>query len=228
MNNDIRDLRQFAISQGTSGNTFDEYQKYNFKSSYINPSVVEERQLNVTSIDVFSRLLMDRIIFLGTQINDDVANIITAQMLWLEQQGNTDIQLFINTPGGSVYSGYGIVDCMNFIRPDVSTTIVGLAASMGAVISSSGVKGKRYALPHSRFMIHQPLSSLGQMVQASDIEIQSNEINKLKKELYETLSENSGLTYEKIEKMADRDNFMTVKEAIENGFVDSVVVRNTV
>lgn len=221
----MKDFRSFVTSQGVNGNTFDEYQKRNFKGMYINPSVVEERQLNVTSIDVFSRLLMDRIIFLGTEINDDVANIITAQMLWLEQQGNTDIQLFINSSGGSVYSGYGVVDCMNFIKPDVSTTIVGLAASMAAVISSSGVKGKRFALPHSRFMIHQPLSSLGHMVQASDIEIQSNEINKLKKELYETLSENSGLTYEQIEKMADRDNFMTVKEAISNGFIDSVVTR---
>lgn len=221
----IKDFRSFVTSQGVNGNTFDEYQKYNFNGMYINPSVVEERQMNVTSIDVFSRLLMDRIIFLGTEINDDVANIITAQMLWLEQQGDTDIQLFINSGGGSVYSGYGIVDCMNFIKPEVSTTIVGLAASMAAVISSSGVKGKRFALQHSRFMIHQPLSSLGHMVQASDIEIQSNEINKLKKDLYETLSENSGLTYEQIEKMADRDNFMTVKEAMSKGFIDSVITR---
>ena len=225
MVNNVKDIRSFVISSGVNGNTYDEYQKYNFHNAYIEPTVIEERTMQMTAISVYSRLLMDRTIFLGTNINDDVANIITAQLLWLEQQGESDIQLMINSGGGSVYSGYAIKDTMDFVKPDVSTTIVGLAASMAAIISSSGVKGKRYALPHSRFMIHQPLSGLGEMVQASDIEIQSIEINKLKKELYETLSLNSGLAFDKISIMADRDNWMTAKEAIENGFVDSIVSR---
>lgn len=217
------DLRKFSLSRGISGNTFDEYQKYNFRNAYIEPTVVEERDMRMSVISVYSRLLMDRIIFLGTDINDDVANIVTAQLLWLEQQGSSAVQLMINSGGGSVYSGYAIKDCMDFISPEVSTTIVGLAASMAAVIASSGTKGKRYMLPHSRFMIHQPLSGFGQMMQASDIEIQSAEINKLKKELYQTLSENSGLEYKNIVKMADRDCWMTANETIENGFADMII-----
>ena len=226
MDKTLRDFKLFASDMGVNSNTLDEYQKYNFQSAYIEPTVIEERNMaSMTSISVYSRLLMDRIIFLGTEINDDVANIITAQLLWLEQQGGNDIQMFINTGGGSVYSGFSIVDTMSFIKPDVSTTITGIAASMGAVISSSGTKGKRFALPHSRFMIHQPLSSLGHMVQASDIEIQSKEINKLKHELYETLSMNSGLQYDQIEKMADRDNFMNSDEALSYGFIDEVITK---
>ena len=153
----VKDLRLFAADKGVNGNTFDEYQKYNFTNTYINPSVVEERQLNVTSIDVFSRLLMDRIIFLGTEINEDVANIISAQLLWLEQQGGGDITLQISSPGGGIYAGYQILDTMSFIKTAISTISMGMVASMATVIASSGTKGKRFILPHARFLVHQPL-----------------------------------------------------------------------
>ena len=219
----IDDLRSFAISKGVSGNTYDEYQKYNFKGMYVNPSVIEERQMNVTSLDVFSRLLMDRQIFLGTEINSDVANIITAQLLWLEQQSNSDVQLLVNSPGGSVSDGLQIIDCMNLIKPDVSTTVVGTAASMGAVISSSGIKGKRYILPHARFMVHQVLgNSSGQ---CADIQIQAEQMKTLQNELYTILSENSGISFEDIEKMADRDRWFTSKECVKYHFADSIITK---
>lgn len=219
----MNDLRKFAISNGISGNTFDEYQKYNFKGLYVNPSVIEERQMNVTSLDVFSRLLMDRQIFLGTEINSDVANIVTAQLLWLEQQSDSDVQLLVNSPGGSVSDGLQIIDCMNLIKPDVSTTVVGTAASMGAVISSSGVKGKRYILPHARFMIHQVLgNSHGQ---CADIQIQAEQMKILQRELYTILSENSEIPFEDIEKMADRDRWFTSSEAVEYHFADLIVTK---
>ena len=223
MDNKINDMRHFVLSKNISSNTFDEYQKYNFKGMYLNPSVIEERQMNVTSLDVFSRLLMDRQIFLGTEINSDVANIITAQLLWLEQQSNADIQLLINSPGGNVSDGLQIIDCMNLIKPDVSTTVVGTSASMGAVISSSGVKGKRYILPHARFMIHQVLgNSSGQ---CADIQIQAEQMKILQKELYTILSNNSGISFENIEKMADRDRWFTSQEAVDSHFADSIITK---
>lgn len=219
----ITDFTKFATSNGVNYNSL---MKYSNAMGYINPNVLEERQLHATAIDVFSRLLMDRQIFLGAEINDEVANIIVAQLLWLDQQSDGDVTIILNTGGGSVYDGYAIVDCMDFINADVCTNVVGLAASMGAVIASNGVKGKRYILPHSRFMIHQPLSGMNGYRQASDIEIQSREINKLKQEIYQTLSNNSGLTIEQIEKMSDRDMWMTAQEAIDNGFVDKIIDKN--
>ena len=219
--NNVKDLRLFATDKGVNGNTFDEYQKYNFGNTYINPSVVEERQLNVTSIDVFSRLLMDRIIFLGTEINEDVANIISAQLLWLEQQGGGDITLQISSPGGGIYAGYQILDTMSFIKTDISTISMGMVASMATVIASSGTKGKRFILPHTRFLIHQPLGNA--KGQCSDIQIEAKEIQTLKEELTQILADNSGQEYETIEKMCDRDTILTAQEAVDYGFVDSIV-----
>lgn len=219
------DFQKFALSKGIGSNTVDEFNKYNFKSSYINPYVLEERQMNVTSLDVFSRLMLDRIIFLGTEINDDVANVISAQLLWLEQQGKSDVTMHLNTPGGSIYSGYSIVDTMNFISADISTVCMGMVASMGTIIASSGTKGKRFILPHTRYLIHQPLSGISQGTQASDIEIHTNEILVLKKELTQILADNSGQPYEQIEKWCDRDTIMTAQEAVERGFCDKVIAR---
>lgn len=220
-----RDFKLFSRDFGVSSNTLDEYGKYIVKSSYINPAIIEERQLNCSVIDIFSRLLMDRLLFLGTEINSDVANILSAQLLWLEQQSNNDIHFYINTPGGSVYDGFQIIDTMNFINSSVSTTCLGMAASMGAVIFSNGEKGKRFIIPHGRMMIHQPLGGTGRSTQCSDIQIMAKEINTLKKELYEILSENSNLSYEKIEEMSDRDNWIKAEEAISYGFADSIIER---
>lgn len=216
------DFEKFALSRGIGSNMLNEYNKYNFKSTYINPTILEERNLNVTALDIFSRLQMDRILFLGTEINADVANILTAQLLWLEQQSDSDIQLYINSPGGEVYSGLQIIDCMDFIKPDVSTTCLGMAASMGAVIFSNGTKGKRYMIPHGRFMIHQPIGGTGR-AQASDIEIVATEINKLKNELYSILSNNSNLSFEEISLKSDRDCWLTAKETIDFGFGDKII-----
>lgn len=198
---------------------------HNFESvarSYISPTIIEERQLNVATMDVFSRLMMDRIIFLGVPIYDDAANIVQAQLLFLESADpDKDIQLYLNSPGGSVSSGLGIYDTMQLVSPDVATICTGMAASMGAVLLAAGAKGKRSALPHSRIMIHQPLG--GTQGQASDIEITAREIMKLKKELYEILSKHSGTSVKKIEKDADRDYWMTSKEAAAYGLIDEVV-----
>lgn len=191
-------------------------------TSYINPTIIEERQLNVAQMDVFSRLMMDRIIFLGIPIYDDAANIIQAQLLFLESaDGDKDIQIYINSPGGSVSAGLGIYDTMQLVSPDVATICTGMAASMAAVLLTAGQKGKRTALPHSRVMIHQPLG--GAQGQASDIEITAREILKLKKELYEIISKHSGTTYKKVEKDADRDYWMTSAEAVEYGLIDEVL-----
>ena len=221
-----KDLRLFTTSRGVDGNTFDEYQKYNFNNMYIEPTVIEERMNHsMTSISVYSRLLMDRIIFLGTEINDDVANIITAQLLWLEQQGNSDITLHISSPGGSIYSGLEIVDCLNFIKPEISTVSMGMVASMASVIASCGTKGKRFILPHARFLVHQPLQSGGGVKQCSDIQIQAKEIQSLKEELQHMLADNSGLPYDVIEKLCDRDTILTAQEAIDYGFVDKIITK---
>ena len=190
--------------------------------NYVSPTIIEERHLNVATMDVFSRLMMDRIIFLGAPIYDDAANIIQAQLLFLESIApDKDIQLYINSPGGSVSAGLGIYDTMQLISSDVATICTGMAASMGAVLLTAGAAGKRSALPHSRVMIHQPLG--GAQGQASDIEITAREIAKTKRELYEILSLHSGAPYEKIERDADRDYWLTSTEAKEYGLIDNVL-----
>jgi ATP-dependent Clp protease, protease subunit len=216
----------------------DEFQKYatrhmgissltlhNYASvygNYISPTIIEERQLNVATMDVFSRLMMDRIIFLGVPINDYVANIIQAQLLFLESvDSRKDIQIYLNTPGGSVYAGLGIYDTMQYIAPDVATICTGIAASMGAVLLCAGHEGKRTALKHSRVLIHQPMG--GADGQASDIEITAREILKLKKELYEVIAKHSKQDYDKIWKDSDRDYWMTAQEALEYGMIDEVL-----
>ena len=192
------------------------------QSAYVSPTIIEERQLNVATMDVFSRLMMDRIIFLGAPIYDDAANIIQAQLLFLESvDPSKDIQIYINSPGGSVSAGLGIYDTMQLISSDVATICTGLAASMGAVLLTAGAAGKRSALPHSRIMIHQPLG--GAQGQASDIEITARESLKTKQELYEILSAHSGVAVEKIERDADRDYWMTSLEAKEYGLIDAVL-----
>ncbi len=194
-------------------------------SSYINPTIIEERQLNVATMDVFSRLMMDRIIFLGVPINDDVANIIQAQLLFLESSDPTkDIQIYLNTPGGSVYAGLGIYDTIQYISSEVATICTGIAASMGAVLLCAGNKGKRSALPHSRVMIHQPMG--GAEGQASDIEITAKQIISLRKELYEIIADHTGKPFEKIEKDSDRDYWMTSEEAKKYGMIDQVLRKN--
>ena len=198
---------------------------YNELVSSLTPYIIEERQLNVAQMDVFSRLMMDRIIFLGTAINDSVANIIQAQLLFLESTDkNKDIQIYINSPGGSVYAGLGIYDTMQFINPDVATICTGIAASMGAVLLCAGQEGKRSGLPHSRVMIHQPLG--GAQGQASDIEITAREILKLKKELYEIIAKHSNQPYDKVYEDSDRDYWMKALEAKEYGMIDEVLNRS--
>jgi ATP-dependent Clp protease protease subunit len=191
-------------------------------SSYISPTIIEERQLNIATMDVFSRLMMDRIIFLGVPINDDVANIIQAQLLFLESSDpSKDIQIYLNSPGGSVYAGLGIYDTMQYISSDVATICTGIAASMSAVLLCAGRKGKRSALPHSRVMIHQPMG--GAEGQASDIEITTKQILGLRKELYEIIALHSGNPFEKIEKDSDRDYWMTAEDAKTYGMIDQVL-----
>ena len=192
----------------------------------LTPNIIEERQMNAVAMDIFSRLMMDRIIFLGVPIYDDVANIIIGQLLFLESSNpNRDIQIYINSPGGSVYAGLAIYDTMQFIGSDVATICTGMAASMGAVLMCSGLKGKRTALPHSRIMIHQPLG--GAQGQASDIEITYKEISKLKKELYDIIAVHSGQTYEKVWEDSDRDYWMTAEEARDYGMIDEVLTKRT-
>ena len=196
------------------------------QAGYLNPYILEERQLNVTQLDVFSRLMMDRIIFLGTEINDYTANTLQAQLLYLDSVDNTkDISIYINSPGGSVYAGLGIYDTMQFINSDVATICTGMAASMGSVLLCAGAKGKRSALPHSRVMIHQPLG--GARGQASDILIAAQEIEKTKKELYQIISEHSGQPVEKIYADGDRDFWMTSQEALEYGMIDEILTKKT-
>ena len=190
--------------------------------NYISPTIIEERQLNIASMDVFSRLMMDRIIFLGLPIDDYVANIIQAQLLYLDSADpSKDIQIYFNTPGGSVHAGMGIYDTMQYISSDVASICTGMAASMGAVLLTAGTKGKRSALKHSRIMIHQPMG--GAQGQASDIEITAREITKLKNELYQIIADHTGNSVEKIAKDSDRDHWMTSKEALEYGMIDEVL-----
>jgi ATP-dependent Clp protease, protease subunit len=193
-------------------------------SNYISPTIIEERQLNVISMDVFSRLMMDRIIFIGLPIDDYVANIIQAQLLFLDSVDPAkDIQIYFNTPGGSVHAGLGIYDTIQFVTSDIATICTGMVASMGAVLLTAGTKGKRSALKHARVMIHQPMG--GAQGQASDIEITAREIQKLKKELYEIIADHSGNPYKKIEKDSDRDYWMTAQEAKDYGMIDEVLDR---
>ena len=194
------------------------------QNQYLNPYILEERQLNVTQMDVFSRLMMDRIIFLGTQIDDYTANTLQAQLLYLDQSDpGKDINIYINSPGGSVYAGLGIYDTMQFIKSDVATICTGMAASMAAVLLVAGQEGKRYALPHSRVMIHQPMG--GAQGQASDIEITAREIQKLKQELYTIIAEHSHQPYDKVWADSDRDYWMTAQEAKEYGMIDDIFTK---
>ena len=217
------DFRKYATKHlGMNGLALDKY--VDITSSYISPTIIEERHLNVAQMDVFSRLMMDRIIFLGTQVDDYTANVIQAQLLYLDSADpGKDISIYLNTPGGSVYAGLGIYDTMQYISSDVSTICTGMAASMGAVLLVAGATGKRFALQHSRVMIHQPMG--GAQGQASDIEITAREIQKLKKELYTIIADHSGRPYEQIEKDSDRDYWMTAAEAKEYGMIDEVLVR---
>lgn len=216
---DGNEFRKFAIKdRGISSVTMDHY------ITSMTPYIIEERQMNVAQMDVFSRLMMDRIIFLGTGIDDQVANIIQAQLLFLESaDAKKDIQIYLNSPGGSVYAGLGIYDTMQYIAPDVATICTGMAASMGAVLLCAGEKGKRTALPHARVMIHQPLG--GAQGQASDIEITAKQIQLLKKELYDIIANHSGQDYDKVWADSDRDYWMKADEAKEYGMIDEVLVK---
>lgn len=221
--NYTEEFRKYAVKhQGISSISTDQYIS---SIQGMTPYIIEERPMNITQMDVFSRLMKDRIIFMGTGVDDHVANIITAQLLFLESvDAEADILMYINSPGGSVYAGLGIYDTMNYVRPDVATICTGLAASMGAVLLAGGAAGKRSALPHSRIMIHQPLG--GAQGQASDIEITAKQIMILKKELYDILAKHSGKTYEEIERDSDRDYWMKAFEAKEYGLIDEVLTRD--
>ena len=215
------EFRKYATRHlNMNGNALDKY--IDVTSSYISPTIIEERQLNVAQMDVFSRLMMDRIIFLGTQVDDYAANVIQAQLLYLDSvEPGKDISIYLNSPGGSVYAGLGIYDTMQYISSDVSTICTGMAASMAAVLLVAGAKGKRFALKHSRIMIHQPMG--GAQGQASDIEITAREILKLRKELYTIIADHSGNDYAKIELDSDRDYWMTAEEAKNYGMIDKVL-----
>ncbi len=218
------EFKQYATKhRGISSVSLDNY--ISVTGNYISPTIIEERQMNIATMDVFSRLMMDRIIFLGVPINDYVANIIQAQLLFLESvDSGKDIQIYLNTPGGGVYAGLGIYDTMQYIAPEIATICTGIAASMGAVLLCAGAKGKRTALKHSRVLIHQPMG--GVSGQASDIEITAREIQKLKKELYEIIATHSGQKYNKVWKDSDRDYWMTAEEAKKYGMIDEVLIKN--
>ena len=219
----MEDFRKYATKHlGMNSNALDSYM--NITSSYISPTIIEERQLNVAQMDVFSRLMMDRIIFLGTQVDDYTANVIQAQLLYLDSSDpGKDISIYINSPGGSVYAGLGIYDTMQFISSDVATICTGMAASMAAVLLVAGKEGKRSALTHSRVMIHQPMG--GAQGQASDIEITAREIQKLKKELYTIIADHSHTSFDKVWADSDRDYWMTAQEAKEYGMIDQVYTK---
>lgn len=218
------EFRKYAIHhKRISSMAYDKYTS--MVGNYISPTIIEERQLNIATMDVFSRLMMDRIIFLGVPIDDYVANIIQAQLLFLESSDSSkDITIYLNTPGGSVYAGLGIYDTMQYIEPEVATICTGIAASMGAILLCAGNKSKRSALKHSRILIHQPMG--GVSGQASDIEITAREIQKLKKELYEIIAKHANQNYKKIWKDGDRDFWMTAEEAKAYGMIDEVLEKN--
>lgn len=220
-----KEFKNFAIKdQGVSSTYFDKLTQ-RMTPVGLTPNIIEERQMNAVAMDVFSRLMMDRIIFLGMGINDQVANIVQAQLLFLEStDASKDIQIYINSPGGSVYAGLGIYDTMQFIKPDVATICTGMAASMGAVLLCAGAEGKRSGLPHSRVMIHQPMG--GAQGQATDIEITAREILTLKKELYEIIAKHSGQDYDKVYNDSDRDYWMKADKALEYGMIDEILKRD--
>jgi ATP-dependent Clp protease protease subunit len=220
-----KEFEKYAIKhRGISSNTLQGYIKHNITN--LTPNIIEERPMNVAVMDVYSRLMMDRIIFLGYPVNDEVANIIIAQLLFLESTDRTrDIQMYINSPGGGVYAGLGLYDTMQFVTPDIATICTGIAASMSAVLMAAGAPGKRSALKHARIMMHQP--SAGAMGQASDVEITVNEVRKIKQELYDILSNHTGQTLEKIAKDSNRDYWMTSDEAKEYGLIDEVLITNS-
>lgn len=217
------EFRNYALKhRGISSMKLHRYESV--AEGYITPYIIEERPMNITQLDVFSRLMKDRIIFLGVPIYDDVANIIQAQLLFLESQDSErDIQIYLNSPGGSVYAGLGIYDTMQYLKPDISTICTGMAASMAAVLLCAGTAGKRFALQHSRVMIHQPMG--GAQGQASDIEITAREIMKMKKELYTIISEHAHTDFDKVWADSDRDYWMTAVEAKEYGMIDEVLSR---
>jgi len=219
-----KEFEQYAVKhRGISSNTLNAYTKHSVTN--FTPNIIEERPMNVAVMDVYSRLMMDRIIFLGYPINDEVANIVTAQLLFLESTDRTrDIQMYINSPGGSVYSGLGVYDTMQYITPDISTICIGMAASMAQVLLCAGAKGKRTALKHARVMMHQPSGAIGG--QASDIEITVNEIKKIKRNLYDIISFHTGKSTKQVEKDCDRDYWLTAEEAKEYGLVDDVLLTN--
>ena len=220
-----KEFKKFATKdQGISSTYYNDIVSSMFPRG-LTPNIIEERQMNAVAMDVFSRLMMDRIIFLGTGINDQIANIVQAQLLFLEStDASKDIQIYINSPGGGVYAGLGIYDTMQFIKPDVATICTGMAASMGAVLLCAGEPGKRSGLTHSRVMIHQPLG--GAQGQASDIEITAREILTLKKELYEIISKHSGQKYDKVYEDSDRDYWMKADKALEYGMIDEILTRS--
>ncbi|MDY6248439.1 MAG: ATP-dependent Clp endopeptidase proteolytic subunit ClpP [Prevotella sp.] len=219
----MNDFRKYATKHlGMNGLVVDEVMSA--QAQYMNPYILEERQLNVTQLDVFSRLMMDRVIFLGTEVNDYTANVLQAQLLYLDaSDAGKDINVYINSPGGSVYAGLGIYDTMQFIQSDVATICTGMAASMAAVLLVAGTEGKRSALPHSRVMIHQPMG--GVQGQASDIEIEAREIQKLKKELYTIIADHSHTDFDKVWADSDRNYWMTAQEALEYGMIDKVLTK---
>lgn len=219
-----KEFEKYAVKhRGISSNMLDGYIKHNVTN--LTPNIIEERPMNIAVMDVYSRLMMDRIIFLGYPVTDEVANIITAQLLFLESTDrNRDIQMYINCPGGGVYAGLGMYDTMQFITPDIATICTGMAASMGAVLMCAGAKGKRTALKHGRIMMHQPSAGAGG--QASDIEITVNEVKKIKHELYEIIAYHTGQAPEKVAADCDRDNWMTAQEAKEYGLIDEVLLVN--
>jgi len=222
--NSSKEFRKYATGHlGISSLSLDKYNSA--YGNYISPTIIEERQLNVAQMDVFSRLMMDRIIFLGVPIDDYVANIIQAQLLFLESSDpGRDIQIYLNTPGGSVYAGLGIYDTMQYIKPDIATICTGISASMGAILLCAGTPGKRTALKHSRILIHQPMG--GAQGQASDIEITAREIIKLKKELYEIIAQHTSQSYKKIYNDSDRDFWMTAEEAKDYGMIDEILLKH--
>ena len=221
-----KDFRKYAVKHlGLNGIALDQYVSQISDNYYVSPTIIEERKLNMAQMDVFSRLMMDRIIFLGTQIDDYAANVIQAQLLYLDSSDpGKDISIYINSPGGSVYAGLGIYDTMQYISSEVSTICTGMAASMAAVLLVAGERGKRFGLRHSRVMIHQPLG--GVQGQASDIEITAREIKKIKDELYTIISNHSGVPFEKVERDSDRDYWMIASEAKEYGMIDEVLINS--
>lgn len=228
----MTDFEKFAMSKGISTNKIDGYAKYNLNNGIIEPYILEERTLNCAPMSVFSRLMYDKIIFLGSAINEDVANIVTAQLLYLNSimDKDEDIKLFLNTPGGSVDDSMAIYDVMNFVDPDVSTYCMGICASMGSILVSSGAKGKRYSLPHGKVMIHQPMSSVAPHTQESDFKIAYEELKKTKDMLYQILSKNTGKSIEEITADADRDHWLTAEECLPGvygplGLIDKIVTK---